>query len=79
MTTEGELLYGVLYQAGKNNFTIESVNFGSFTNLQLEWAAPSLALITRPDLRGMKIIERPTPKLKEVIGTKAQVGGVKLE
>ena len=78
MTKDGELLYGVLYQAGKNNFTIESVNFGLFTNLQLEWAAPSLALITRPDLRGVKIVERPTPKLKEVIGTKAQGGGVKL-
>ncbi len=74
MTTDGELLYGILYQAGKNNFTIESVNFGSFTNLQLEWAAPSLGLITRPDLRGVKIVERPTPKLKEVIGTKAQSG-----
>ena len=78
MTKDGELLYGILYQAGKNNFTVESLNFGSFTNLQLEWAAPSLALITRPDLRGVKIVERPTPKLLEVVGTKAQGGGVKL-
>jgi transcriptional regulator with XRE-family HTH domain len=79
MTEGGELLYGILYQAGKNNFTIESVNFGTHTNLKLLWAAPSLALITRPDLRGVKIVDRPTPKLNEVIGTKAQVGGVKLE
>ena len=74
MTTEGELLYGILYQAGKNNYTMESINFGNYTNLELEWAAPSLMFIERPNLRGVKIVERPTAKLKEVIGTKAQSG-----
>jgi len=75
MTTEGELLYGILYQSGKNNYTMESLNFGTLTNLQLLWAAPSLMFIERPDLRGVKIVERPTPKLKEVIGTKVRGGG----
>ena len=70
MTKAGELLYGVLYQAGKNNFTIESVNFGSHSNLELQWAAPSMALITRPDLRGVKIVDRETPNLTAFAGTK---------
>ena len=74
MTTDGELLYGILYQSGKNNYTMESVDFGTLTNLQLLWAAPSLMFIERADLRGVKIVERPTAKLKEVIGTKAQSG-----
>ncbi len=74
MTTDGELLYGILYQAGKNNYTMESINFGNYTNLELEWAAPSLMFIERPNLRGVKIVERATAKLKEVIGTKAQSG-----
>ena len=74
MTTDGELLYGILYQSGKNNYTMESIDFGTLTNLQLLWAAPSLMFIERADLRGVKIVERPTPKLKEVIGTKVRGG-----
>jgi hypothetical protein len=30
-----------------------------------------LMFIERPNLRGVKIVERPTPKLLEVVGTKA--------
>ena len=78
MTKAGELLYGVLYQAGRDNFTIESVNFGSHTNLELQWAAPSMALITRPDLRGVKIVDRDIPNLTAFSGTRTRKNDNKL-
>jgi hypothetical protein len=56
-TKAQHLLYGVVYQTGRNRFSVESNNFGTHTNLELEWGCPIVSMIIRPELREMQWVD----------------------
>ena len=51
MTDNGRLLYGELYQTGRNKYNINSWNFGTYENLKLKWATPIVDMVIRPELK----------------------------
>ena len=56
MAVNDELLYGWLYQSGKNKYTVESEYFGNHKDIKLKWACPVITMILRPELRGLEWI-----------------------
>ena len=54
----GEIVYGVLYQTARNRYNLESLRQGSHFDVQLEWACPSITMMTRPELRGVRWVDR---------------------
>ncbi len=56
-TTNRHLLYGVVYQTGRNRYSLESNNFGMHTDLELEWGCPIVSMIIRPELREMQWVD----------------------
>jgi hypothetical protein len=57
MTESNELLYGELYQSGKNRYSVESRHFGSHKDIKLKWACPVITMVLRPELRGLTWID----------------------
>ena len=52
-----EIVYGVLYQTARNRYNIQSVNAGSHSDVKVEWACPSINMMTRPRLRGVRWVD----------------------
>ena len=57
MTESNELLYGELYQSGKNRYSVESRHFGSHKDIKLKWACPVITMVLRPELRGLEWVD----------------------
>ena len=57
MTETNELLYGELYQSGKNRYSVESWYFGSHKDIKLKWACPVITMVLRPELRGLRWVD----------------------
>lgn len=57
MTESNELLYGELYQSGKNRYSIESLHFGNHKDIKLKWACPVITMVLRPELRGLRWVD----------------------
>jgi hypothetical protein len=56
-TKTNNLLYGIVYQSGRNKYTIESKHFGCHVNVELEWGCPIINMILRPELREMQWVD----------------------
>ena len=57
MTLSDELVYGELYQSGKNKYTVESQHFGNHKDIKLKWACPVITMVLRPELRGLQWVD----------------------
>ena len=57
MTETNELLYGELYQSGKNRYSVESLYFGNHKDIKLKWACPVITMVLRPELRGLRWVD----------------------
>ncbi len=57
MTESNELIYGELYQSGKNRYSVESRHFGSHEDIKLKWACPVITMTLRPELRGLEWVD----------------------
>jgi DNA-binding Xre family transcriptional regulator len=64
-TRDQHLLYGVVYQTGRNRYSLESNNFGTHTNLELEWGCPIVTMIIRPELREMQWVDYDVTNYRE--------------
>lgn len=64
-TKNNNLLYGVLYQSGRNRYSIQSNNFGCHENVELEWGCPIINMILRPELREMQWIDYDVTAYRE--------------
>jgi hypothetical protein len=64
-TTNQHLLYGVVYQTGRNRYSLESNHFGTHTNLELEWGCPIVTMIIRPELREMQWVDYDVTSYRE--------------
>ena len=64
-TKNNILLYGVLYQSGRNRYTIESQYFGCHENVELEWGCPIISMILRPELREMQWVDYDVTAARE--------------
>ena len=53
MTENNELLYGILYQSGRNTYSMESLYFGKYTNLKIKWASPTIVMVEQPEFHGV--------------------------
>ena len=53
MTESNELLYGILYQSGRNTYSMESLYFGNYTNLKIKWASPTIVMVEQPEFHGV--------------------------
>jgi hypothetical protein len=56
-TKTNNLLYGIVYQSGRNRYSIESQYFGCHENVELEWGCPIINMILRPELREMQWVD----------------------
>jgi len=56
-TKTNNLFYGIVYQSGRNRYSIESQFFGCHENVELEWGCPIINMILRPELREMQWVD----------------------
>ena len=64
-TKDNNLLYGIVYQTGRNRFSVQSKLFGSHSDLELEWGCPIISTILRPELREMQWIDYDVTAYRE--------------
>ena len=64
-TKNNNLLYGVVYQSGRNRYSIQSNNFGCHENVELEWGCPIINMMLRPELREMQWIDYDVTAYRE--------------
>ena len=53
-----EIAYGMLYQIGRNRYNLESNRQGQHKDVKLVWACPSINMMTAPDLRGVRWVDK---------------------
>ena len=69
-TKSNNLLYGIVYQSGRNRYSIESQYFGCHENVELEWGCPIINMILRPELREMQWVDYDvTTASEQMMGT----------
>ncbi len=64
--TKGQLMLGQLYpQPGSKKFTVFNGDgkFPTYEDVDVEWSAPLLSAVLRPDLRGAEIVEVPKDEI----------------
>jgi hypothetical protein len=66
MTYNNELLYGILYQSGRNTYSMESHYFGNYTNLKIKWASPGIVMIEQPEFHGVVWADLETDTLLKI-------------
>lgn len=68
-TTTNNLLYGIVYQSGRNRYTIQSNRFGCHENVKLEWGCPLISMLLRPELREMQWVDYDVTAYREKMMT----------
>jgi hypothetical protein len=66
MTESNELLYGILYQSGRNTYSMESLYFGNYTNLKIKWASPTIVMVEQPEFHGVVWTDLETDTLLKI-------------
>jgi len=66
MTEDDELLYGMLYQSGRNTYSMESWYFGHYQNLKIKWASPTIVMVEHPDFHGVVWADMETDTLLKI-------------
>jgi hypothetical protein len=64
-TKSNMLLYGIIYQSGRNKYSIESFRFGCHQNIELAWGSPIISSIWRPELREMQWVDYDVTSYRE--------------